>query len=155
MSTLQEKIKSGEIKMTPRWHFVVQSVAFTVIGLVLFFGLLSVTSFLLFLFRVHGVYVLPLLLGLVIAGIVVLELFAHRFSMSYRRPLVYSLITIAVIVVLGIFLIDTLRAHEALEERAVHGNLPAFGRVYRHYHRLHPPGFSPVPGHEIYPNPSL
>ena len=99
----------------------------------IFVAFLFATSFLFFLIRAHNTHAIPWLVALVVVSIIVLELFVREFPMAYRRPILYSLIVIGAVMLLGIFVIDRMHAHEALERRAMQGRLPGAGRLYRHY----------------------
>ncbi len=118
------KIKQGKIKMKPKSYFIFKTLFFGA-GVVFAF-LLSVflISFIIFLLRASGILNLPayglrgiamffgslpwFLIIFTIIFIIVLEVFAKRFSIVYRKPLVYSILGIIIIILLvGVFIAKT------------------------------------------------
>jgi hypothetical protein len=147
--SVAEKIKSGQVKMWPRSRFVLKTVLI-VLGL-LFIGLLILflVSFISFSLHSSGLWFLPgfgfqgvglflnylpwLLILAALILIIVLEILAKRFSFVWRRPVIYSLLAIALIVTLGSFIIDRTQLHRGLFIRAREGNLPFGGPIYRSF----------------------
>lgn len=142
-----KKIKSGNIKMKPRVWFIFKTVLLIsgVLALALFIAYLI--SFAFFSLRLTGAWFLPrfgppgiriffsslpwLLISIIVISILLLEIFAKKFSFVYRRPIIYSLLILIVIGVSLGFLIERTPLHRNLFERAREGNLPAIGPVYR------------------------
>lgn len=147
--TVLEKIKAGQARMIPRWHFVLRA-ALAAVGLVIFFlSSLYIASFILFILRKTGIWFLPdfgirgvgiFLLSipwlLVIAGIIfiiILEVLVRRYSFGYRKPLLYSIFGIIVFTAIAsVFVLGT-PFHEGLYELAHMGRLPVIGQLYRDY----------------------
>jgi len=114
------KIKSGEIKMKPRIYFILRTV-FWVSGVLLsFLFIIYLISFIVFSLRASGVWFLPrfglpaagiflkslpwLLIVLALISIAALEIFTKHFTFVYRRPILYSLLGIILIVLaVGLF----------------------------------------------------
>ncbi len=153
------KLKSGEFKMKPKVYFVLQAVL-VVLGLavaVLF--ALFLISFISFYLRANGILVLPVFgfrgFGIFLASlpwlliivamllVVVLEIMFKHFAFAYRRPILYSLAGILIIVCLGTFLIDRTPLHYDLFYRAQRGGLPVFGTIYRDF------GMPQLPGGQV------
>ena len=151
--SIKEKImaavKSGELVMRPRWHFVLRA-ALLVLGVVItLLVLIYLASFILFILRASGIIFIPFfggrglfaslfslpwfLIMLVILFIIVLELLVKKYSFSYRRPLLYSAISIIAIVVLGSLAVSRIALHERLFRDARHGHLPFAGGFYRNF----------------------
>jgi len=144
---LIEKIKSGNIKMKPKIYFILRSIIFAVLSLVVFFFLIYLVSFIFFSLVISGGWFLPafgpsgfgrilmalpwLLVATSIILIIILQIFAERISFVYRRPAFYSLIGIIAIVLFTGFLVSQTPFHEQLFQRARQGGLPLIGPFYR------------------------
>lgn len=147
------KIKSGDIKMVSKIWFIFRTVLLVLGILILTLFIIYLVSFTLFSLRFTGVWFLPRfgfpgmriffgllpwpLIFITAILIILLEVFAKKFSFVYRRPLVYSLLVLIVIALSMGFLIERTPFHRNLFQRAQEGNLPAIGPVYRQ-------GFPPI-----------
>ncbi|MBU3925378.1 hypothetical protein KJ854_05620 [Patescibacteria group bacterium] len=127
-------IKSGQVKMRPRWHFVLKTAlaAFGVIILVL--TVLYLASFIIFVLRQTGVLFVPafglqgwfafftnlpiFLIGLLIVFIIVLELLVRHYAFAYRRPLLYSAVGIFILVFAGVMVIENTSFHGGMSKYA-------------------------------------
>jgi len=144
-----EKIKSNRIKMRPRFYFVLKTVLLAVGFFVAGALVLFLISFISFHLRASGVWYLPSFgfrgLGiylrlmpwfLILAGLIlilILEILAKRFSFVWRRPIIYSLLTIILIALIGGFIIERTPFHQGLFFQARQGKLPFAGPVYRSF----------------------
>lgn len=154
MNKILEKIKKGKIKMKPKSYFVLKTFLFASSIVFTFAITIFLASFIIFLLRASGVFNFPafgfrgvgmfftslpwLLVLFVIIFIIVLEVVAKRFSVVYRRPLVYSILGIIVIILLlGIFVART-PMHSKLFKDVQEGRLPIAGPFYRE-HFIRPP----------------
>lgn len=146
---LQNKIKSGEIKMKPKIYFITKLVLLALATIIITFFALFVASFIFFTLRASGILHLPafgfigikilflslpwlLILGL-FALIVTSELFAKHFPFIYKRPFFYSSLAIILIIFVGGFLIDNSGFHTNMFIKAREGNLPVAGQIYKIY----------------------
>jgi len=146
--TLQE-IKSGQVKMHSRLHFVLRGVLLVVaiiiiIGLVLFFVTLAVFSmksnglwyapgmgFLgIGMFLKHLPWVLILLIATFIIG---LEYLLKNKTSAYRRPLLYSAVGILILVILLSVLVGRASLHERMFDRTKEGSYPILKPLYGVY----------------------
>ncbi len=143
------KIKSGEIKMKPKIHFILRAVLLILSTLILALFIICLVSFIIFSLRSSGILFLPkfgfpgiriffsslpwLLILIAVILIILLEIFTKRFTFVYRRPILYSLLAIIFIVILGSFIINKTPFHSNLFWRAQEGRLPAIGKLYRGY----------------------
>ena len=120
-----EKLKKGEVKMRPKWHFVLKAI---LLGLAIFFiALFSLFlfSFILFCFRPFP----WILFFFLIILIVLLEYLFSKHSLAYKRPIIYSLIIIiSLLFVIGL-IINRVDFHERMEKR----NLPGIHNIYKRY----------------------
>lgn len=135
-------IKSGDVKMRPRWYFILHAALAMIGGMILLFLVVYLISFIIFIERQTGagfvtefglrgwarfLVSLPwllILLSLVFIGI--LELLVRRYAFAYRRPLMYSALGIIVIIGVSSFVVINARFHERFE-----GSYPRF--------MMHPP----------------
>jgi hypothetical protein len=146
---VSEKIKSGDIKMKSRAHFVWRTILLVSVIVILALFVIYLISFIIFSLHTSGVWFLPgfgfsdigiligslpwLLIVLSIVLILVLETFAERLTFVYHRPVVYSLVFIIVAVFLASFLIGITPFHSNLFESAYDQHLPIIGQFYRNY----------------------
>lgn len=148
-----EVIGSGRIRMRPRWHFFLRAVLAALGGIIVLLAALYVTSLGIFVLRENGAWFVPvfgrrgwyeffaslpwLLAILSLLFAVVLEILARRFSHAYRRPLIYSLIGIVVIVCIGGLLIAVTPLHGRFFRFAEQHRLPVAGHFYRLFASQH------------------
>lgn len=149
VNNVLERIKSGRIKMRPKIYFILKAVfwALAVFSVVLF--ILYLVSFIVFTLRASGTWFLPgfgfagirilfgslpwLLILATVILIIALEIFAKRFAVVYRRPILYSILIIIVFVLLGSFIIGETQFHPNLLWKAQDRRLPAIESFYRDY----------------------
>jgi hypothetical protein len=143
------KIKTGEIKMKPKFYFVLKLLLLLLGVIVLTFLALFLVSFIIFSLRVNGILASPkagfwgfkilfsslpwvLILGVILL-IATSELFAKHFPFIYRRPVLYSTLGIILIVILGGFIIDRTNLHQNLFSMAKRGELRIVGPMYKDF----------------------
>jgi len=144
-----DKIKSGDVKMKPKIYFILRMVLLILGVMFLFSFIIYLISFILFSLRASGLLFLPkfgflgigilfgslpwFLIFLAAILIVILEIFTKHFTFIYRRPILYSLLTIIVIVIAVSFLIEKTPFHSSLFLSAREKHLPLIGPFYRNY----------------------
>jgi hypothetical protein len=155
-----EKIKTGQAEMRPRWHFVLRTLLFTLGVIILWLALLYLASFIVFVLRETGVLFVPsfgfrgvgvflfslpwFLILLVAAFVLVLEILVTRYSFAYRKPLLYSMGGILLLVVLGGAVVSSLGFHQGFSRYAKKGSIPMAGEFYRSFE--HRPNDNIFPG---------
>jgi hypothetical protein len=144
-----DRIKSGGIKMRPKIYFALKTLSIALGVLVVGFFLLFLISFITFSLRISGAWFLPgfglrgfgaflndlpwLLILISALLIVVLEVLVKHFSFTYRRPILYSLLGIILVVLVGSFLVGETPLHPSLFQRAQEGRLPGIAPLYRDF----------------------
>ncbi len=144
-----QKIQAEDVTMHSRYYFLLRS-AMWIIAAIFLFGLtLYITSMIGFIFigngmgalagfGMAGVFImlrsLPWLLILIALGLVfLLEYLGAQFSFIYKKPLVYSLLGVSVLMVVG----GTLLAQTSMHHRAFalgeEYKVPGAGRIYQEY----------------------
>lgn len=135
-----EKIKKGEVKMKPKIYFVLKTILFAgIFGLFLIFSFFFL-SFIHFHLISSGIWYLPkfgiegffvflkslpwFLMILAIFLILILEILSRKFSFSFKRPILISLLTIIFIVFLGSFLFTKSNIHPRLLLESKEGKIP-------------------------------
>lgn len=143
------KIKSGQARMRPKWHFILKS-ALLVLGIVILsIALFYLVSFILFILRQTGTLFAPafglrgirtffislpwLLVAVSIIFIIILEILVRRYSFAYRKPFLYSLAGIIIFVALGSWIIFLSGLHQGMLERAMKDRLPLAGPFYKEF----------------------
>ena len=147
-------IESGEVKMRPKWHFVLKSALFFVGGLLLALTLVYLVSFTIFVLRQTGVLFIPgfgphglnvflisapwLLILMSLIFIALLQILVIKYSIGYGRPLLYSAIVILLLAILGGALVDRTSFHRKLFRRAENQRLPFAGVFYKRFGESRP-----------------
>jgi len=129
MNNIIEKLKNQEIKMRPKWHFILGSVLLILLTVLVLLLTLFLASFLLFYLKTSGFFFGPLpfiLLLLMVAFIVLVEFLINRYAVAYRKPVVYSLIIIVIIIFTMGLVMNKANFHERVERR----KLPMIKRFY-------------------------
>lgn len=152
-----EQIRIGRAKMRPRWHFVLKTALLITGAGILALAILYLASLTLFIsrqtgmgsalvFGLRGVGIfllsLPWLIILLAAVfLVLLEILVKHHSFAYRRPLLYSLFGIIILVLAGGLIIANTGFHRGLSDYARQKRIPfidplyrGFGREPRHIH---------------------
>lgn len=144
-----DKIKTGEVKIKPKIYFALNT-ALIILGIIItgIFTLFLI-SFISFALKASGLWFMPnlgfygfgmffkslpwILIIAVLLLIVLLEIAAKHFSFVYRKPILYSLLFIVLIVFLAGFMIDQTPFHSKLFLKAKEGELPLAGPMYRDF----------------------
>jgi uncharacterized SAM-binding protein YcdF (DUF218 family) len=147
--TVISKIKERQIKMRPRIYFIFK-IGILAFGLaMLTLSAIFLTSFIFFSIRQSGLFFLGnfgfsgiriilfsmpwlLILG-VVALIVTSEFFADHFQFVYKRPVMYSVLAIIIIVILGGVALDFTPLHANLLMNAQKGEPSIAGHFYREF----------------------
>ncbi len=153
---LLNRIKTGEVAMRPRWHFVLKAVLAVTGILLLAIALLYLVSFMLFALRETGVVFAPafglrgllffvtasplLLVGLVIVFVTTLEILVRKYAFGYRNSLLYSLMALILVVLLGSFAIMQTPMHDRIADLNRSGHIPMVGELYERYSEKRPEG---------------
>lgn len=157
-NNLLKKIKSGEIDMKPRWHFMLKA------GLLLFgivvAALLAIyfLSFTIFFIRQTGLFMTPglgfyglsyfiltspwLLIGASLGFLLVLYLLVKHYSFSYKQPLLYSLLALVLLALLGSTALNKALLHQRIGGFMADRPLPVMAPMYRQALDERPEGLS-------------
>lgn len=119
-----ETIKNSDIHMKPRWHFILKAVLMTVAAFILLFLIIYLVSFIIFIERQTGMK-FWLLIVLSVIFVVALERIICSCSLSYRRPFLYSMLAIAILICAGTLAVISIRFHERFA-----GYAPVFYHIY-------------------------
>ncbi len=151
-----EKIKNKEVKMRPKFYFVLRTTLY-ILGIILtFLFAIFLASFIVFSLQISGASQFPALglRGLIpflvafpwvlvifaLIFIIILQIFAKKFpvvykkpkfSVVYKKPLLYSILGIIVFVLLVSFAIANTPFHRTLFRSAQEGKLPIMGPMYK------------------------
>lgn len=152
---VMDAIRTGAVRMRPRWHFVLLSLLSVLGVLILLLTLLYVSSLIVFFLRDSGAWFAPafggrgwsdLLTGvswrlvpLILLFIVVLELVVRRYRFVYKQPLLLSVLGILILVTVGGILIGQTPFHRQILISARHGELPPPMRFVYDDGALRPP----------------
>jgi hypothetical protein len=152
---IMDAIRRGDIRMRPRWHFVLLSTLSVLGVLIVFLALLYIASLAVFFLRDSGVWFTPtfgprgwfsllrslpwLLIFLLFIFIVVLEILVRRYAFVYKKPLLASVLGIIALILVGGFFIAITPLHYELLSSARHGGPPPLNLIYRGPFRGPPP----------------
>lgn len=142
-------IESGKVSMKPRWHFVAKGVLLVVGTLFAFLSLVYLISFIFFILKQTGLWFVPgfgfgimreilfdfpwLLVTLAILLILLLQFLIKKYSFSYGRPLIYSVVAVVCLVVLAGFAVSATPIHKNFFMQAQNNNFPVGGKIYKQY----------------------
>ena len=150
MTEIKDKIlatiKVGEVKMRPRWHFILKALLVALLAVFVALALIFFVSLVGFIVSASGAGLAPgagllgwrLLLtslpwALVLAAIalvLILEVLVSRYSFAYRQPLLYSIIGVVLLTILGGWLVAQTPLHRGIYREFRGGRLPAAGPIY-------------------------
>lgn len=144
-------IKSGQVKMRPKWHFVLKAVLAVLGVLILLLTIFYLASFIIFILRQTGILFVPVfgpqgwyaffahlplfLIILLIIFIIILELLVRHYSFAYRRPLLYSVLGISILAAIGAFAVANSSFHGGMSKYAEKNRETFVGRFYGEYGR--------------------
>lgn len=157
-SPILDRIKRGEIVMRPRWHFVLKATLAGAGVLILVLTLFYVVSFVFFALRSSGVFFVPafgprglaeflfsfpwFLLTLSVVFLACLEVLVRNYSFAYKKPLLYSLLGIAVVVGAGSVAVSEIGFHDQMSRFVHDRRTPLVDPFYRYVEegavRIHP-----------------
>ena len=111
-----ETIKNSQVRMKPRWHFMARA-AFTISGgIILFLLIVYLVSFIIYIEQQSGNHFLIsipwFLISLSIVCIALLERVVCRYAFAYRRPLLYSVLAIVILIGAASGAAVSIRFHE-------------------------------------------
>jgi hypothetical protein len=148
-ATIMQKIRAGEMRMRPRWQFVLQSALLVLGSVTVGLAVLYLASLFVFASRLNGAFYAPsfgvmgllpflrampwVLIALALLFIAALELLVRHFAFAYRQPLLYSALGVIAFSIVGTSLVLETALHDRLEARAERGDAPFIGAVYRHF----------------------
>ncbi|MBP8994370.1 MAG: hypothetical protein KBG30_11270 [Bacteroidales bacterium] len=144
-----DKIKKGEVKMRPRIYFIFR-ILLWVLGIILIFiaGVYLVDLIFIVLhksglwftlgFGPKGIMIFLgnfpwVLLLITLIFVALLETLIRRFSITYKRPLIYSVLAILILISLVGFFIQKSSFNEHILKRAEEGRLPITHHFYNRY----------------------
>ncbi len=149
LDNVLKKIETGEVKMKPRWYFVLRGILFLMLIIIGLLMTLYLVSFVLFVLHYTGVWFMPVfgikgikvyLLSipwmLVVVGlffIVLLEFMVKQYAFAYKRPLIYSLLGILVLILFGSFFVFRAGFHQDFFRRAYENKLLFASHMYRQF----------------------
>jgi hypothetical protein len=144
---LLEKIKAGEVAMKPRWQFVLQGLLWAGTTIVAALIAVYILSFVLFALHKSGLVFAPLfgwsgivlfivsspwlLIGFVGALLLVLYVLVSHYAFSYRKPLVYSLLGVVLLVIAVASIIQQTNFHGRAGEFFERHEVPGLTPLYR------------------------
>lgn len=156
-SRILNTIEAGKVQMRPRWQFILRASLLLIGTILIVLSVVYLTSFIIFITKMtpgpgpdRGVIMyltsLPWLMILVaIIFVIILELLVRRYSFAYRKPLLYTIIGIAIFTLVTGFIVAETPLHRHLMDRAEENHLPFGNQLYR--------GFDPRYPNDGPPNP--
>jgi len=135
--------------MKPKYRFVLNTVFFGLGAFLVFSLTVFAVSFIAFILRGRGAWFLPgfgwpgikifiisfpwILVLAVIIFLAILEILVKHFGFAYRRPLIYSVLGVVIVIsVVGVY-IDSTPLHTNALRSAAKSNLPIAGPLYMNY----------------------
>ncbi len=147
------KIEKGEVKMRSKYIFILKTIL--IVGLIALFSLfiLYLGSLMVFVFKINdmdifsgmGIQGIKIILNtfpwylvfLMFLLVFLVEILAKKFSLVYRKPLLYSFVIIVMLMVVGSVFVDATSIHHSFFDLAEEERLPrAMGGMYRYLGNL-------------------
>ncbi len=141
-----QKIKSGELKMKPKIFFALKTSFFALLFLFLLLFAVYLVSFIVFMMKASGIWFLPgfgfsgmgilfgalpyFLIFLALSLIIFSEFFAEHFAFVYKRPMIYSLSVIVLIVIIFGMITSQTSMHAGIFQRTRDNNFPIVKPFY-------------------------
>ena len=141
------KIKTGEIDMKPKWHFVLRGVLWAASTILVALIAIYFLSFILYALRESGLVFAPLfgwsgivlfivsspwlLVGVVGVFLATLYLLVSHYSFSYKKPLVYSMVGLVLFVIILSSLLQVTNFHGRAGDFVNRHAVPGFTSLYR------------------------
>jgi hypothetical protein len=152
-----EKINSGKVSMHSKAYLIWRA-AFWILALVILAAAAVFSgSFVIFALRASGVWDLPqfgghglqeflayfpwLFILAVLLLIWLMEVLARKYSLAYRIPVSYLILTGVIFIAAGSLAVFATPLHQKLYESANEDRLPLVGGVYRFFGQDHPDDF--------------
>jgi len=153
-TSILQTIQKDEVRMRPKWHFIL-NISLLVVGTILAcLSLLYLVSFIVFTLRQNGSWFMPsfgaqgwgalfislpwLLIFWALLFVIIVGFLVKKYSFAYGRPLIYSALGIILFAGIGGFLIALTPLHSELLFQAEEKNLPLAGGMYRQFCNKHP-----------------
>lgn len=141
-------IAKGRAKMAPRWFYIGKAALVTT-GLILFaLAIVYISSIIFFTIRFNGIWFLPafgfsamrtvffslpwVLILLATVFVMILIVLVRRYAFAYKRPIVYSVLGLTLIVLVAGFIMSKSVMHQKFVYRLHEGHppFPFAGRIY-------------------------
>lgn len=151
-----KKIKDGEVNMQPRWHFVLKASLMMVGSVLVAFVAVYLFSFVLFTLHQNGLWFAPqfgfkgmmmfvqgtpwLLLSILGIFLLLLYVLVSQYSFSYRKPVVYSLVVVVLLVISLSSVIQYFGVHNRVQLFAERNNVPGLRPLYQNRESSQPAG---------------
>jgi hypothetical protein len=142
-----DSIKTGRLKKTPGWHFLIKTALKIAAAIIVSLLLLHLAGFIHFTLHRTGMLYAPgfgfhgwlaflgalphILILLSIIFVIIFLIIIRHHRLVYRRPLLYSAIVVVLVAIIAGHLIAKSGFHAGLLGRA--RNIPVLGKLYRHY----------------------
>jgi glucan phosphoethanolaminetransferase (alkaline phosphatase superfamily) len=156
-------IEQGQIKMKPRWYFVLKSILKVMLIIVSFLIVLYFSSFIVLVFKEklalvgdpdsfvawgRFIFSLPWLIFLFSLGmLVILEILVRKYSFVYQRPIAYTLFALVFLVVLMSFVMHKIDRQSRVPRFGEDKEIIIFTPMHKYYRgdmRRIDPRFKPI-----------
>jgi hypothetical protein len=125
-----EKIKSQKIKMKPKIAF-----ALRIFGIIAIIVLLAVFAIYLISFILYTNHFSWMLILIALIFIFLIEILMREFRFTYRKPIIYSLILVLLIVILCGFIVHTTPFHSRISCLCHQYQVPIISSLYNQYEK--------------------
>jgi len=142
-------IKTNKVTMKPRWHFILFALLRVIAVVVVFVSILYLASFITLVMREHELFralglrpqsvhgfmlsVPWFLVVLSLILLVLLEVLTRKFQFVYRRPIVYSIFALLVLVLVVGAIVREVDKEFRFARFGEKPNAPILGPVHRYY----------------------
>ena len=143
LNNIEKLVKENQIKMIPRWHFVLRTGLVAVCGFLVLLAVVYALSLFIFIarrnapptFGMRDVFfnldVLPMIIiAFAIVGMILIEIWSRKYTFAYRLPSMVLFVCIIFFVSLVSLLVDRMMIHDRMHDIFLRNKMEMFDSVY-------------------------
>jgi hypothetical protein len=149
-----DAIKSGDLKMRPRWYFILRDVLGVIAIVIVLLVVVYLASFIIFVLHQSGAWFVPvfglsgwfalfsalpwLLVLLSAIFVIVLAILVKRYQFSYQWPMLYSFLGVVFLIAAACFLFIESSFYNQFFSSSIAEDVPFLGMYYPGFGTLGP-----------------
>lgn len=143
LNNIEKLVKDNEIKIIPRWHFVLRTGIVSVIGFLILLAMIYALSLFIFIarrnapptFGMRDIFfnldVLPIVIILFsIIGMILIEILSRKYTFAYRLPSLVLFLCIIIFVSAVSLIVDRMMIHDRVHDMFVRNRYDSLDTLY-------------------------